>query len=347
MEKPNIFIGSSSEGLPIAEAAFRLLSRDSKAKLWTHQLFLPGRYPLEVLESELRVSDFAVLVASPDDELVKRGITQSAMRDNLLLEFGLFSGFLGRRRTFFLCPSAPQISLPSDLLGIIPAKYDAERVAAGGDDRVAAVQNACLDINEVIHDEWASILRSREEQLASLRASQECQAVRRLYTVASKFRDTLAAVQRDALSAISDRPAFEQIKKAAAEELIKITESCAEDARTAGVEEDLEMLRVATNDALLDLPFPQELAIGNQGTRQRAVDLGMQALGGFLSGRDPMKHVQDDVEAEIRNRISGLQDRYGEWWDRHAAILQSSSNRMQDALFGAMFIVTREKTFFK
>ena len=60
-----------------------------------------------------------------------------------------------------------------------------------------------------------------------------------------------------------------------------------------------------------------------------------------------MKHVQDDVEAEIRNRISGLQDRYGEWWDRHAAILQSSSNRMQDALFGAMFIVTREKTFFK
>ena len=65
MEKPNVFIGSSSEGLPIAEAAFRLLSRDSKAKLWTHQLFLPGRYPLEVLESELRVSDFAVLVASP------------------------------------------------------------------------------------------------------------------------------------------------------------------------------------------------------------------------------------------------------------------------------------------
>ena len=147
------------------------------------------------------------------------------------------------------------------------------------------------------------ILRSREEQLASLRASQECQAVRRLYTVASKFRDTLVAVQRDALSAISDRPAFEQIKKAAAEEAMKITESCAEDARTAGVEEDLEMLRVATSDALLDLPFPQELAIGNQGTRQRAVDLGMQALGGFLSGRDPMKQVQDDVEAEIRNRI--------------------------------------------
>jgi predicted nucleotide-binding protein len=99
--KPNVFIGSSSEGLPIAEAVFRLLSREANAKLWTHQLFLPGQYPLEVLEAELRANDFAVLVASPDDEIVKRGISESAMRDNLLLEFGLFSGVLGRKRTFF------------------------------------------------------------------------------------------------------------------------------------------------------------------------------------------------------------------------------------------------------
>jgi hypothetical protein len=347
MEKPNIFIGSSSEGLPIAEAVFRLLSRDWRAKLWTHQLFLPGNYPLEALEAELKVCDFAVLVASPDDELVKRGIPQSAMRDNLLLEFGLFSGFLGRRRAFFLCPSAPEISLPSDLLGIIPAKYDAGRVATGGDERIAAVQNACLDINEVIRDEWAAILRSRAEELAALRASQECQAVRRLYTVASKFRDTLVAVQRDALTAISDRPAFEQIKKMTALELIKITQSCAEDARIAGVEEDLEVLRAATNNALLDLPFPVELAIGKQAAKQRAVDIGMQALGGLLSGRDPVRQAQDEVETEIRNRVSELRDRYAEWWDKHGPALQSASNRMQDALFGAMFTVTAERTSIK
>jgi predicted nucleotide-binding protein len=97
MEKPRVFIGSSTEGLAIAEAVFANLSRDSTPTLWTHQLFLPGQYPLEVLERELGRHSFAVLVASPDDELVKRGSSSPAMRDNLLLEFGLFAGALGRR----------------------------------------------------------------------------------------------------------------------------------------------------------------------------------------------------------------------------------------------------------
>lgn len=347
MGKPVVFIGSSSEGLPIAEAVSRNLSRDSSPKLWTQQLFLPGQYPFEVLEAQLRVSDFAVLVASPDDEIVKRGVLQSAMRDNLLLEFGLFSGALGRRRAFFLCPNEPKISLPSDVLGIINANYDAERVAAGGDKRAAAVQDACLDIKRVIHHEWASLLRSRQEELATLRASQEFQAVRRLYTVASKFRDALVAVQRDALSAISDQPAFEQLKKVAAQELINITESFAEDARIAGVEEDLESLRIATSNALQDLPFPKELSIGKQAARQRTADLGMQALGGLLSGRDPMRDVQNEIEAEIRNRVSALRDRYAEWWDKHAPVLQNASSRMQDALFSAMFTATSEKTLLR
>jgi hypothetical protein len=229
----------------------------------------------------------------------------------------------------------------------MPAKYDAERVAKGGSDRVAAVQNACLDINEGIRNEWESILRSRQEQFAALRTSQECQAVRRLYTVATKFRDALVAVQRDAFSAISDRPAFEQIKSLAAAELIKITESFAEDAEIAGVEEDLEMLRVATNNALINLPFPQELVIEEEAARQRAVDLQKQAFDDLRSGRDPVRRLQDEVETEIRTRLSGLQDRYAEWWDKHAVILQNASNRMQDAFFGVMFDVTREKTLTK
>ena len=49
MLKPKIFIGSSSEGLRIAEALFAYLSPNAEPKLWTHELFLPGQYPLEVL----------------------------------------------------------------------------------------------------------------------------------------------------------------------------------------------------------------------------------------------------------------------------------------------------------
>jgi predicted nucleotide-binding protein len=79
MPKPRVFVGSSSEGLPIAQTAFAALGLDTTPTLWTHQLFLPGQYPLEVLENELRRHDFAILVASPDDELVKRGLTGRSM----------------------------------------------------------------------------------------------------------------------------------------------------------------------------------------------------------------------------------------------------------------------------
>ena len=70
MEKPRVFIGSSTEGLPIAEPVFTRLSRDSTPTLWTNQLFLPGQYPLEALEKKLHRHFFAVLVASPDDEMM-------------------------------------------------------------------------------------------------------------------------------------------------------------------------------------------------------------------------------------------------------------------------------------
>jgi hypothetical protein len=336
MEKPNVFIGSSSEGRPIAEAVFTYLSERSNPKIWTHQIFLPGRYALEVLESELRTSHFAVLVASPDDELVKRGLSMSAMRDNILLEFGLFSGVLGRKRTFFICPSAPKISLPSDLLGIIYATYDAERVTGGADERAAAVQNACLGIREAIREEWALTLRLKEERLTRLHHSQGRQAVKRLYAVTSRFSDVLVAVQRDVVLVISSRPGFEQVKSRAANELTRIVESCAEDARAVGVEEELRMLLGITNEALLNLPFPEELSIGREASKERAVNVGIQAIDSVLGGGDPVRHVQDEVETEIRNRMKGLRRRYVDWWDTYTGPLQSAANQMQDRLFTAL-----------
>ena len=56
MENPRVFIGSSSEGLAIAEAIFAHLSHETKPKLWTHELFLPGHYPMESLEKQRDLS---------------------------------------------------------------------------------------------------------------------------------------------------------------------------------------------------------------------------------------------------------------------------------------------------
>ena len=177
MGKPRVSIGSSSEGLLIAQAVFSALESDTVPTLWTHQLFLPGQYPLEVLERELRRHHFAVLIASPDDELFKRGLVSPAMRDNLLLEFGLFSGALGRKCAYFVCPSAPRLELPSDLFGLLTATYDSSRVRLSTADRAAAVQTACTQLREVISIEWEEIRRTEDDNAKRIRASKETQSV--------------------------------------------------------------------------------------------------------------------------------------------------------------------------
>ena len=118
MSKPSVFIGSSSEGKRIAKAANRILTDWAEPKLWTQGVFLPSRFPLEELERQLRICRFAVLVATPDDEVTKRGDVSLVMRDNVLFEFGMFAGLLGRRRVFLLVPDSPSIAVPSDLAGL-------------------------------------------------------------------------------------------------------------------------------------------------------------------------------------------------------------------------------------
>ncbi|HMF37839.1 MAG TPA: hypothetical protein VKF17_14425, partial [Isosphaeraceae bacterium] len=141
------------------------------------------------------------------------------------------------------------------------------------------------------------------------------------------------AVQRDAFADFSDRAAFEQVKRRAADEVGNIAKAFTEDAHTVGVEHELEQLRIVTNDALLDLPFPQELSLGREAGRQQAINIGMQALGTFMRGGDPMSHVQNVAAEEAGGRLSSLGRRYTEWWERHAPRLQDVTARMQDALF--------------
>src|ERR1700730_5473024 len=336
MAKPKVFIGSSSEGLPIAEAVFSSLSRETEPTLWTHQLFLPGHYPLEILEKQLAQNSFAVLVASPDDELIKRGAQYPAMRDNLLLEFGLFVGALGRRHAFFICPSIPKVELPSDLLGVITAVYDATRVSGTASGIAGAVEIPCQQIREVIKDEWAAAQRRDEEALIRLQQSKKILAVQRFYTIASRLRDAVIEVQRDAFAAFSDAVGFEEVKCKAIEQVNEITESFAEEARLLNLQNQLEELRTATAGAVGDLPFPQELSIETD-VRQISMNAGIQAIDTFLRGQGPARHLQDVAMDEVSSRMESLRHRYSEWWNRHSLILEKSTNSLQGALFMALF----------
>ncbi len=121
-----IFIGSSSEGLSVAEAIQLGLDEAAECTVWNQSAFDPSRTAIESLVDISREFDCAVLVLTPDDMIVKRGSTTAAPRDNIIFEVGLFTGTLGRARTFLVYCRDAKIALPSDLAGVTAATY-AER----------------------------------------------------------------------------------------------------------------------------------------------------------------------------------------------------------------------------
>ena len=70
MNKPSVFIGSSSEGLEFARAVRSLLAQDAEITLWNEGFFGLGSTFIETLINALPRFDFAILVLTADD-LVK------------------------------------------------------------------------------------------------------------------------------------------------------------------------------------------------------------------------------------------------------------------------------------
>lgn len=125
--RPHIFVGSSTEGAPVAYAIQENLDKDADVVIWNQGVFEPGDYLLESLLRELSRADGGILVLTPDDIVTIRGNRQGAIRDNVLFEFGLFVGKLGRARTFAVTPRVGDGRLPSDLLGVNLLDFDPRR----------------------------------------------------------------------------------------------------------------------------------------------------------------------------------------------------------------------------
>ncbi len=141
-DRPQIFIGSTTESLPIAKALERGINIDPglNARAWdSPDIFRASEATMESLERTLPHIDFMVLVASGDDWTVSRGHGQVAPRDNIVLEIGLGMGAITRKRTFILAPGSQgrTIKIPSDLLGLTRLHYDNSRLARPGPVRWA------------------------------------------------------------------------------------------------------------------------------------------------------------------------------------------------------------------
>jgi len=124
-QKPIIFIGSSKERLDIAEAVRNAIPETVAAvSIWSEDVFTASSLALESLEAQLLTADFAVLIVGADDEVISRGTTKKAPRDNVVLELGLFMGALSRYRTFVFAPEGVPLKFPSDLDGLTRIQYD-------------------------------------------------------------------------------------------------------------------------------------------------------------------------------------------------------------------------------
>lgn len=71
---------------------------------------------------EASLFDFGFMVCTSDDWTVSRGIENDTARDNVIFEYGLFLGRLGREKAYIIHDKA--IKLPSDLHGITLASFE-------------------------------------------------------------------------------------------------------------------------------------------------------------------------------------------------------------------------------
>jgi hypothetical protein len=123
-KKPRVFIGSSTEGLEVAQALQFQLKGDANVTLWNEGVFeLTSPYLGSLLKATDRF-DYAILVFRADDEVISRGVTSPVTRGNVVFELGLFLGAIGADRTFVVYDTCKRPKVISDLEGITFAPFD-------------------------------------------------------------------------------------------------------------------------------------------------------------------------------------------------------------------------------
>lgn len=114
-----IFIGSSSEQKRLARRINTELKKLGFQTLpwWDKKVFRPGDVTLNRLIQLTGICDAAVLIFGGDsDKVWSRGVLSEGVRDNVLLEYGLFLGACDLEQTVIVCER--DAKRPSDLDGI-------------------------------------------------------------------------------------------------------------------------------------------------------------------------------------------------------------------------------------
>lgn len=145
-DKPTIFIASSSEAREVAEAVHIKLDQEMRVKFWENAFDLSS-ITITTLIGKTKEVDYAVFVFHPDDKAIIREKEYSSVRDNVVLELGMFIGALGLENCFILVPKSAgsTFRLPTDLAGVTASFYDDQEL-----DLTDAVTGSCAKIKQAV-----------------------------------------------------------------------------------------------------------------------------------------------------------------------------------------------------
>lgn len=161
-----IFIGSSSEAKIYAEAVAELIADHPLFNVvpwWHENIARSGSSFLESLFDLLPQTSFGIFVATPDDLQFKRGKKSRAIRDNVLFEYGLFAGHLGRYNAVLF--QIGETDVPTDLQGITVIRVKATKCQT-----ISECKNVLFDsVRKCLNDLLVSSSDEFEVALGELR----------------------------------------------------------------------------------------------------------------------------------------------------------------------------------
>lgn len=157
LRKPRVFIGSSVESLPIADAINANMDHSAEVTLWRNSTFDLSNNTIDSLVTKASQVDFAIFIFSPDDLVIMRDKETKVVRDNVIFELGLFIGTIGKARCFIVKPRNVDLHFPTDLLGLTTADYEANR---SDGDLSSALNLACSLIKREINKQGLLDIKS-------------------------------------------------------------------------------------------------------------------------------------------------------------------------------------------
>jgi hypothetical protein len=157
--KTRVFVGSSTEGLQLAEAMQRLLDYKAYCTVWPQAVFTPSSVTIDALLEQVRKNDCGIFILSPDDVASIRKSNVVIPRDNVFFEAGMILGRYGKEKALLVAPrDVSGFHLPSDLLGVTIASYDSQRLLSDkADATLGAAASSIMQAIQAISNHGNSL----------------------------------------------------------------------------------------------------------------------------------------------------------------------------------------------